>query len=92
MEKEINKLVKKGKKNLLKMCENLGIEASDKDKAKDMAQWILDMQEDVNMWMEAKSNAKEDMKVMKKDSEELSPKKKGVYLGKCVNTGKKLYS
>ncbi len=89
MEQELKKLVKLGKKKLVKMCENLGIKASDKDKAAHMAQWILDEVEDLNTWMEAKANVKTDKAIMLKGKKE-APKGK-TYLGKDPITKEKLY-
>lgn len=85
-ESEIKKLVKKGKPALVMMCAKLGIKATLDNTAKDMATWIIDEVDDLNTWLEAKAGVPADMKKMQEDV------KTGIYKGKCVKTGKKLYS
>ena len=81
---EIKKLVKKGKKQLVELCDKLGIEASMDNTAAEMATWIIDEVEDLNTWLEAKAGVSSNVKkeVMKKGT---------FYLGKCVKTGEDLY-
>lgn len=85
-EKQLGKL---GKKKLLKLAADLGIQASDKDPIKHLVQWILDEVDDLNTWLEAKANVKKDMKIIK-DSQGLKEGGKS-YKGKHPITKEPIY-
>lgn len=87
MEQEVKKLMEKKKEDLLHICQKLGLKTDEKMGKKVLATMIAEEVDDLNTWIEAKSSVGT-IQVASKKGES----KKSVYRGKCVKTGKKLYS
>lgn len=81
-------LKKRNKKELLEIAESMGLNKVTKETTNDTIVEAIEYKADeMDSMVTAKLNARTDMPAASEDK-----KKGGVYLGKCVKTGKKLYS